>query len=654
MIDWRTELDLTYDDKHIYDIIKNKRGNMLIHGNVQSGKTKISQLILLYNVLHMDTNCMGIHILRNLNMDKFQYINRLRKMLEQYKLTRYFDIIDFQKKGKIRKKQQEENLQVEKKKILVVMANYVQLKKMMTYLNETCEDTMFSVTIDESDSISVQTSSEKKQASILNNFFNTYRERILNTFFITATIDLHTFHVTENRHFTTNDIISLKKHGTYVGFEEILNWKVVDFNMIKRCSEVNNEIIVDIINNEMVNVPNRILNNTVVPKLMNVYLSNLIKDHDEIVDVFLENVIEQERITFIRHDKSKIEIIFINHGTDYDLKPKMTRYGKIKYERFRLENKPEVIVHNYIGSVIIPDILRMLKYDKCHIHENIVFISGKSDGRGVSINSEEKNGLVYIGWNIVVMPSNTNINSILQTVGRQCGRFAENDMVRKTATMYVSEKVKDDILNYCLFLNHFLDNIKSIGIHMPMTEFMKRCIHYIPADYFPTNNPLWNEKIFGRVPLKIHDNHMYYDTMDKNVIERMSQTEADYFSECVLLPYRFNMVKDSLTQVKKLLYEMIDYMVCNKEPSMSCSMYKQMRRTLNYKGTYNELHQLKMLSSIKEERHSSGMYFITNTKHNIIMFHPQIFPMLVEYHKFDINYVNTYEMLLNRYFLFPN
>lgn len=659
-MEWKSQFGYTHDDRSIYDIVKDRQKDehnrkFLIHGNVQSGKTHVAQCCTLYHVV--ERNCIGVHIVRNLNMDRIQYMNRLKRFIyiNSCKIKDKVEIVDIQntsvedldvsESGSTTNTNSNSNssLDLTSKVIVVVMANNHQFKKLNTLLGiPRFRDQRIHITIDESDSITVRTSLKKKQAEFFKSVVACYDTRIVETVYITATIDLHVFRYDESQSLKVKDIISLKKNDNYIGFEEISQWNTFDFNDKKRMTYENYDFLHYIIKKDMLPTPCRIVNNTQVPKLMNVHISFVIKDHDDIMDEICSNLSEDEikRVTFLKHDASRLEIHYKqdpSRGSDVeDLLPSVNHPKK--YTKQTFDNG--FVKHTYTkGLTTIRDLLCMLKFDKHKNHENIIFINGKSDGRGVSVNSEERAGVVFIGWNVVILPNKTNLSNITQITGRQCGRYHETDVVRRSTKIYVTEKTKQDILGYCAFINFFLDllvNAKNVRTpiddhsnpmdpNVSVLEFIEKTMNRRGIKSFPMNSELWNSQTFGKIPFEVLRNgRVVYNPSYKKCVYAINEDHYVDVLESVLSR------RSSDTSCNLRCYEL-----CLELTRKPCLSYKESGMF------FKDESALKRFLSSKV-----ATVFVFNSKSRRVMIHPQILPFLVETFMLKIEYVNAYEKLL--------
>ena len=622
-MDWSKEFGYSHDKRSIYSIVLKRQHDefnrrLLIHGNVQSGKTHVSQCCTLFHVL--EKNCIGVHIVRNLNMDKTQYVDRLKRFVERS--DNRLKIIDTQTPF-----DQEETLD-EHPCVIIVMANDSQFRTMDKYL-ETSKKKIH-ITIDESDSITVRTRMKKKQAERFNDISAKYQHRIVEKVYITATIDLHVFRYDESQTFRVCDIVSLRKSENYVGFEDIGNWNTFDFNDKFRMTCDNFKYISNILKTDMFVTPQRIIEGKRIPKLMNLHISFVIKHHEDVVHRIVSNmnITELPRITFMKHDTSRLEVQFYSEHL-YDLIPH--KNTPKKYHKERLTNG--FVKHMYEkGSTTIRDILLLLKNDSFHNHENIVFINGKSDGRGVSVNSEERTGTVFIGWNIVILPTKTNLSNITQIAGRQCGRYTESGIVRRTAKIYVTEKTKEDIFKYCSFINYFLNLLSEArDSNISVVEFIENVFKNRGIRTFPMNSSLWNSQIFGNIPFRISNSgNVVFNATTKKCVFKLNE-------EPLIEILRNIIFKDHHSSTtNRTCYELVVFLT------------RQSKMTYNEALDYFDDNDLKMKKFFATR---ISKVFMHNSKTKIIMIHPQILPFIVETFRLSIQYVNSFEKHMDEFFI---
>lgn len=621
-MDWSKEFGVSHDGRSIYSVIEERQTNdfnrrLLIHGNVQSGKTHVSQCCTLFHVI--EKNCLGVHIVRNLNMDKIQYINRLQRFTKR--LNTNVRIIDTQLPF-------DDQERMNDPCVMIVMANDYQFQKMSKYLDQSTKN--IHVTIDESDSITVRTVLKKKQAEAFNSIMTKFQHRLVETVYITATIDLHVFRYDESQVFKTSDILSLKKSDNYVGFEEIGKWNTYDFNDKVRMTHENFNFVVNILKNDMLTTPQRIVNDKKVPKLMNIHISFLIRHHEDVVESISSNMNESElsRITFLKHDTSRLEIQFFDQRPLYDLCPDQNPpkvYSKERHGGF--------VKHTYEkGMTTIRDLLLMLKHDTHRNHENIVFINGKSDGRGVSVNSEEKKGTIFIGWNVVILPSKTNLSNITQITGRQCGRYSEPDVVRENTKIYVTEKTKEDIFKYCSFINYFLDILSEArDKDLSVVEFIEKVFRNQGIRSFPINSALWNAQVFGNIPFQVMKNgKVVFNTTKKKYLTPINEEVYTGLVRNVINKH-YNDCSNG-----RSCYELI-FLLRQK----SSITYAEASTLFQH-----DLPKLKRFLSCKFAK-----VFMYSSRAKLIMFHPQVLPYVVEFFELSIQYVNSFEKMMDEYFI---
>lgn len=640
-MDWYTEFGVDINNERIYTKLRNRedehdkenRKTLLIHGHVQSGKTRMSQTITLYNIMEHDAVC--IHICRNITMDKIQYISRLNQYLSLNKLDNIIEVVDIQKlkSDKLKMKNVKDN-----KRIIILMANVTQIRNLSHYLtNYVPENKRLHLTIDESDTITIQTIPKKKQTCLFNNIFLKYYTRIIDVVYFTATIDLHVFKNDESQKLTTSDFISLNKPEVYYGFMDFENWNIID-DYEKRMSSINFNSVTDIIKQDMIPTLNRSVNSIIIPKLMYLYISSLIRDHDQIRKEIESGLTlsEIDQLTFVRHDRSEIQISYTYSHAKYNLLPdsKVDKYSVMYCE------ETNMITHTYKGGLTnISNILRMIKYDTHHTHRNIIFVSGRSDGRGISFNSEENEGLVYIGWNVVFMPRKTNMMNVLQVMGRQCGRYNEINVVKKNAKTYSQSSIRDDVIEYFKFLDIFLTSLKQVKTTILMSDFieimlMQQCKNI----NFPEKTKLWDDSVFGNIPFeKLPNGKLKYNSSYKKFILPLTEKHIVNIENKLFLIKNNYLTKTN--EKMNMIMNMIDVYISKHDASLELNMFKK-----------------KFLNSVSFKTFIKSSYncFIINDKTNTVLVHPQLLPFIVQHYHCNICFVNNYEKQLYDNFIISN
>jgi len=376
-----------YRNTYIASMINNQRVNYLLYGQVQSGKTNVLIYTLLYNAFVYGNH--QLVILRAYNDDLQQFEHRL--MLSVQALTTQFPC-DFLTKLIILNIKQVSTLEKDKIYIIYGLCHATlkltgDLNKMNTFtrmLNDS-----FNVYVDESDVNAIVTKQSKLQSQLITSILS--HDKCRACVYTTATVTAHL--LIEQDRFLTKNIICKKTSTKYHSIYDTEFKEIDEFKFSRNNTELTNlsklKTLIDII------IERRLYSvydtNTFHRKIViNIQMSMMITHHDELMQYMVRMF---PNASIIRHDKGITQM-----KTD------------------------NTLVYHEVGS--INQLFKRLGTDtSLYCKSILIIISGKSDGRGVSFNSEETVHCLRITDNVCLHTKSTDMSTLIQSFGRVCGNF---------------------------------------------------------------------------------------------------------------------------------------------------------------------------------------------------------------------------------------